>query len=284
MKWNLLLLLLVPCVVFGQRKMNLILAGGFSNYSGDLQEKKFTFDQSHFAFGAGLSYQLMPKLQIQGTLRKGKVSGADRFSSRPMNRDRNLSFHSNIWEAALVADYSFFDLNSYSITPFVFAGGAFFRFNPKAVDRDGRVVALRNLSTEGQGFVRGRNMYRILTLSVPFGAGIRMRVTDNVHLGYEIGIRKTFTDYLDDVSTTYVDREQLLAYKGERAVSMAFRGNEIKPGEPYPIANTVRGGSRYKDWYYFSGLTLSIGITNTDGKILGARVRRGSMDCPATVL
>jgi hypothetical protein len=99
-----------------------------------------------------------------------------------------------------------------------------------------------------------------------------------------MGVRKTFTDYIDDVSTTYIDRDVLLAARGERAVQMAFRGDEIKSDLTYPPANTIRGGSKYKDWYYFSGFTLSIGLTNTDGKLLGRKVRRGSMDCPATAL
>lgn len=277
-------MLMFPSVVLCQRKLNLTVLGGFSNYTGDLQEKKFTLEQSGVAFGAGLSYEIMPKLLLRGTLTKGRISADDKFSSRPLNRERNLSFFSNIYEAALVADYTLFDLTQYKLSPYVFAGGAFFRFNPIAYDRSGRAVALRTLSTEGQGIVSGRTQYRIITISVPFGAGVRMRVTDNVYLGYEMGIRKTFTDYLDDVSSTYIDRDVLLASRGERAVQMAFRSDELKSDLVYPPANTIRGGSRYKDWYYFSGITLSIGLANADGQIFGRKVRRGSMDCPATIL
>jgi hypothetical protein len=280
----LILLMLLPSAVLAQRKFNLTLMGGFSNYTGDLQEKKFTLDQSRRVFGGGLSWELLPKILLHGTLKKGKVGADDKFSSRPMNRDRNLNFTSNIWEAALTLDYSFYDLQFYRLSPYVFAGGALFRFNPITKDREGRQVALRNLSTEGQGIVSGRDLYRIITISVPFGAGVRMRVSDNIHLGYEIGVRKTFTDYIDDVSSTYISRDQLLAARGLRAVQMAFRADEIKSDLVYPPANTIRGGSKYKDWYYFSGITLSIGLTNTDGQFFGKKVRRGSMDCPPSVL
>lgn len=280
----LLLLFLLPLSVFSQRQLNLTLSGGFANYVGDLQEKRFTLEQSNAVFGAGLSYELLPKLLVHGTLKKGKVSADDQFSSRPLNRARNLNFTSNIYEAALVLDYSLFDLYYSRFTPYVFGGGAIFRFNPITTDRTGRAVALRTMSTEGQGIVEGRSPYRIMTVSIPMGVGVRLRVTDNAYLGYEIGIRKTFTDYIDDVSTTYIDRDLLLASRGQTAVQLAFRGDEIKADEPYPPANTIRGGSRHKDWYYFSGITLSIGLTNADGKILGRKVRRGSMDCPSTVL
>jgi hypothetical protein len=280
----LILLLLLPLAGFAQRKVNLTLFGGFSNYSGDLQEKRFTLDQAHKAFGAGLSLRLKPKLLLHGTLKKGRVSADDKFSSRQLNRERNLSFFSNIYEAALTVDYSLFDLDYTSITPYVFGGGAIFRFNPATMNLAGRQTLLRPLSTEGQGFIDGREPYRILTISIPMGIGVRFRITDNAWLGYEIGLRKTFTDYIDDVSKTYVSQSQLLANRGEEAVQLAFRGDELKSDLTYPPANSVRGGSKYKDWYYFSGLTLSIGIANEDGKLFGKKVRRGSMDCPATVL
>lgn len=276
--------MLLPLAGFAQRKVNLTLFGGFSNYSGDLQEKRFTLDQAHKAFGAGLSLRLKPKLMLHGTLKKGRVAADDKFSSRQLNRERNLSFFSNIYEAALTVDYSLFDLDYASITPYVFGGGSIFRFNPATMNLAGRQTLLRPLSTEGQGFIDGREPYRILTISIPVGIGVRFRITDNAWLGYEIGLRKTFTDYIDDVSKTYVNQGQLLANRGEQAVALAFRGDELKSDLTYPNANTIRGGSKYKDWYYFSGLTLSIGIANEDGKLFGKKVRRGSMDCPATVL
>ncbi len=72
-------------------------------------------------------------------------------------------------------------------------------------------------------------------------------------------MRKLFTDYLDDVSTTYVDEGTLAAAKGPTAVRFSYRGGELKNGEPaYPVAGTIRGGAKSKDWYYFQGITLRI--------------------------
>ena len=93
-------------------------------------------------------------------------------------------------------------------------------------------------------------------------------------------MRKTFTDYLDDVSSTYVDKAVLAAAKGATAAEMAYRGGELKNGPAYPADGTIRGGSKFKDWYYFSGVTISIGI----GKRKGFHgTDNGRTDCPKPV-
>lgn len=271
-----LFLFFLPLCVFGQRKANLTFFGGFSNYSGELQERRFTINQAHAAFGAGLSLELKPKWFLHGTLKKGKVSGNDKFSKRPENRARNLNFYSNIYEAALTLEYTFFDLQVNKWTPYINAGAALFRYNPHGEG----YRELRQYSTEGQGFIDGIEPYRIITLSLPVGAGLRVRITDNTYLGYEIGIRKTFTDYIDDVSKTYVDQDLLFLNRGQDAVDVAFRADDLDRTLAYPAAGTLRGSPKTKDWYYFSGITLSIGITNKEGRLFGKNLRKGSVDCP----
>jgi hypothetical protein len=282
-----LLLFLLPLSTIGQQKLNLTFLGGFANYSGDLQEKRFTLDQAGGAFGAGLSYELAPRLLAKGQLALGKIKAADKFSSSDQLRQRNLSFASTVIEGSLVLDYSFFDLQTHGATPYIFGGGSLFRFNPSTIDSLGNKVFLAQLGTEGQGLAAypDRKFYKKIQISIPFGIGVRFRVTDNAWLGYEIGVRKTFTDYLDDVSKTYVDQDLLIASGRSRAASLAFRSDELKDNTlPYPPANAIRGGEKYKDWYYFSGITLSIGILNEDGKLFGRKINRGGTDCPRVVL
>jgi hypothetical protein len=269
-------LLFDACCALSQPKLNLTLFGGFSNYTGELQQKRFTIKQAHAAFGAGVSLQLKPKWYLNGTLIKGKVSGDDKLSASPANRARNLNFYSNIYEAALTVSYDLFDIDFSRWTPYASAGAAIFRFNPHG---DG-YRELRRFSTEGQGFVPGRDPYRIITISAPLAAGVRFRVAPTVLLGYEIGIRKTFTDYIDDVSQTYVDEGLLRLNRGQDAVAVAFRGDELDRNLPYPAAGTLRGSPKTKDWYYFSGITLNIAITNEDGKLFGKNLHKGSIECP----
>jgi len=287
MRKLLFLLLALPFCGYAQRKLNLTLFGGFSNYNGDLQSKRFTTDQSKGAIGAGLRYEVSSKFAVHGNLMYGKVAGDDK-RNEPSLRHRNLNFETRIYEGNLLADYTFLDLKEHAVSPYVFAGIALYRFNPYTFDTlTGRKVYLRPLSTEGQGLSQypDRKPYSIYQIGIPFGAGFRFRITDNATLGYEIGLRKLFTDYIDDVSTTYVERAALLAARGQRAVDYAYRGDELKDGNPnYPSYITVRGGAEFKDWYYFSGITLSIGISDLDGKIFNKKSRKGSVDCPKDVL
>lgn len=278
-----LLLFLFPIGALGQRSVNLQLFGGFSNYNGDLQEKRFTLNQSHAAVGAGLSCQLNDRVSLRTGFVYGRVSGDDRYSLRPLLRERNLSFSSSVTEGSLVADFSL--LQDARLMPYLFAGLAGYYFNPYATDSLGRKVFLKPLGTEGQGLAAypKRQPYHLFQMAVPFGTGIRFRITENAWLGYEIGLRKLFTDWLDDVSTTYADENELLVHRGPQAVSMAFRADERKDRErPYPPAGSTRGGAAAKDWYYFSGLTLSVGIS--DRKLFQQSSvgsgRRGSTACP----
>jgi hypothetical protein len=278
-------LIILPLASLAQKQVNVTLFGGFSNYSGDLQEKRFTLNQSHAAFGAGLSYEVMPKLLVRGGLTIGKLSADDKYSSKELNRRRNLNFSSALYDASIVADYSLYDLTIRRVTPYAFAGIALFGFNPYTYDSSGTKWYLKNLSTEGQGLSEypDRKKYKLMQFSIPFGVGVRFRITDNAYLGYEIGVRKTFTDYIDDVSKRYVDEALLASNRGFKAVELAFRSNELKDVNlPYPQEGEIRGSEKYKDWYYFSGITLSIGLFNrSDKAILGGRGgKRGSVDCP----
>ena len=142
---------------------------------------------------------------------------------------------------------------------------------------------LKPLSTEGQGLVAypNRDPYSLTQFAIPFGAGIKFAINESISLAWEIGLRKTFTDYLDDLSTSYVDEATLLAERGPLAADLAFRGDELKntPGS-YPADGTVRGGPDFKDWYYFSGITASynlpFGNSHRDNK-------KGSTECPKPV-
>lgn len=285
----LLLIALLPLSAAAQQKLNLTFLGGFSNYSGDLQEKRFTLDQSHLGFGAGISYEVAPRVLVRGELKYGKLSADDKRSTDTMLLQRNLDFHSQVFEASLMGDFSLLDLGSRSrnITPYIFAGLSVYRFNPYTYDAAGSKTYLRDLGTEGQGLPQhpDRRPYKLIQVAIPFGGGIRFKITENAYLGYEIGLRKLFTDYLDDVSKTYADEAALLAGNGPRAVELAFRGDELKDNPlSYPVRNTVRGGAQYKDWYYFSGITLSIGISDDNIMLFRKKAKKGSVDCPPSVL
>jgi len=276
-KLILLGILVVPILVQAQR-WHVNIFGGISNYSGDLQSKAFTLDQSYAAFGAGAQYDVTYHISILSNVSLMKVGAADKYN-RPDLQFRNLSFQSQILEWNLLGEYTFMDLSKKSFSPYVFAGIAVYHFNPFTFDSTGAKIYLQPLSTEGEGLQQYPNVkqYNLVQMAIPFGAGIKLRITDNVVLAYEISFRKLFTDYLDDVSNRYVDQTILLNARGSKAVEMAYRGGELKGGNPvYPSDGTVRGGPKYKDVYYFTGIKLSIALISKKNSYYG----RGRIDCP----
>jgi opacity protein-like surface antigen len=260
------------------QKFHVNVFAGMSNYTGDLQDKRFTFNQSHLALGAGVSYEITEKFLLNGGLMFGKVSADDKNNQR--NTLRNLNFSSKLSEAHVTGEYYFRNLYEYSVSPYIFAGLALYHFNPYTFDSAGTQYFLKPLSTEGEGFLQGKNKYNLTQLAIPFGGGLKFALNDNVRLGVEIGMRKLFTDYLDDVSTSYVDQNLLLQNRGPKAVELAFRGGELKSGVTYPEGGSQRGGSAKKDWSYFTGLTASFRIGG-DGSSNGKMSSRTG--CPAKV-
>ena len=148
----------------------------------------------------------------------------------------------------------------YNFAPYIFAGLSVFSYNPRA-QYNGVWYDLQPLGTEGQGTTAytGRKTYSLTQIAFPFGIGCKFSLNKLFCFGVEWGMRKTFTDYLDDVSTTYVDPVQLEAEKGTVAAALSNRSITI-PGQPSIEPGKARGNSRTKDWYAFAGLTLTMKI------------------------
>ena len=264
-------------IAINAQNFHLDLFAGTSNYQGDLQDNGFPFNQAHFAGGAGLSYDLTDHFSIRTGLTLGRVSANDKYGR---NRNRNLNFTSNITEGNLELQYYITPLVENSLSPYVFAGIAVFHFDPYTYDTSGKKYYLKPLSTEGEGFLPGVKNYNLTQIAIPFGMGVKLNLSENINVGMELGIRKLFTDYLDDVSTNYVNDSLLLANRGATAVELAYRGNELKNGEQtYPAAGSKRGSPKSKDMYYFMGLTLSFRLGSGSYSI-----RHSEWACPKNVL
>jgi hypothetical protein len=265
-------------VTTSAQNFHLNLFAGASNYQGDLQDKRFTFSQSHVAGGVGVSYDLSDKFSVRSGITLAKISADDKYGR---NRLRNLNFTSNLTEVNLGLEYYITRLQDHALTPFVFGGIALYHFNPYTTDTSGSKYFLKPLSTEGEGFIQGRNNYSLTQFAIPFGGGVKLSLSENINVGLELGLRKLFTDYLDDVSTSYVDQALLFTTKGSKAVELAFRGDELKNGNTYPAGGSMRGGAKNKDWYYFTGLTVSFRLGTGNG--IGGGSKHSGYGCPAHV-
>jgi len=255
--------------------------GGLSAYNGDLTEKIFPKKVTNGAIGITGNYELTDQILLRAGFTYSIVGGADRFNKDTVLINRNLAFETTILEFSAVGEYYFFNLYNQRYSPYIFGGLAVFHFNPYAYDGTGQKVFLKPLSTEGQGILGypDRKPYSLTQLAIPFGGGIKFVLTDNIRVGLEVGFRKLFTDYLDDVSKTYIDVNDLLAAKGQQAVDMSYRGDEVNGSPFYPAKNTQRGGAKVKDYYYFAGIHLTYKL---GGGGMGSG-RKNKTGCPTNV-
>ena len=250
--------------------------GGIVSYQGDLQPNSFSFQESKPLIGLFVRQPLLYHFSIKAGFNSGSLFATDK-ANRDYLKIRNLSFFTKIQEGFLTLDYELLSLTQRHFTPFAYGGLAYFHFNPYTFDTVGTKVYLQPLGTEGQGLSRypDRKPYQLSQLAIAFGGGIRILVSDVFLINLEIGQRKTFTDYLDDVSKSYADRDALLAARGPKAVELAFRSNELPNGGAYPHEGEQRGTPTNKDWYYMAGLSVEIklrAITKMGaGKYFGKR-------------
>lgn len=232
---------------------------GKMNYQGDLNPNSFTFAHSKFTTAITLRQSLNRWISLKGGFSIGSIEAADRYN-RDYLKPRNLSFYTTIKEASLSMEASLLDLSTTHFTPYVYGSVSAFHFNPWAYDNSGKKVFLPPLSTEGQGLSQfpKQKPYKLTQFALGFGVGARYAIGDNMNIGVEFSQRKTFTDYLDDVSSMYVDRNELLQAKGGKAIEMAYRGDELPGGQPYPNHGEQRGTPSEMDWYYFFGINFEI--------------------------
>ncbi len=233
-----------------------VMVGG-STYLGDLNQF-VPFRNTHLAGGLLYRYNVNPRMAVRVNFTYGKVSADDAQSTEPLNRNRNLNFFSDIFELGAGVEFNYFPFqlghDRYKGTAYLLAELGVFRMNPKTM-HNGAEVALRPLGTEGQGTsINSKKVYNLTQICLPLGVGAKLSLGERVGLNLEIGIRKTFTDYLDDVGAdSYADPAVIAAENGPLAAELSNRS-----GDRYG----KRGNSATSDWYMFGGAMLTISLGN----------------------
>lgn len=278
---NLLFLFLIMSVSLSAQRFHIGVFGGLAAYNGDLTEKIFPKKVTNGAIGITGNYELTDHIMLRAGLTYSIVGGADRYSEKADIQQRNLSFETKLVEFSAVGEYYLLDMYETRYSPYVFAGLAVFHFNPYAYDFSGQKVFLKPLSTEGQGILGypDRKPYSLTQLAIPIGGGFKYAVTENIRVGVELGLRASFTDYLDDVSKNYIDANDLLTAKGQLAVDMSYRGDEAGGNLAYPAKDAQRGSPKSKDYYYFTGIHLTYRLGNGNK----AMSRKNGTGCPVNV-
>jgi Domain of unknown function (DUF6089) len=260
------------------------LFAGLINYQGDLKPNSVTLSHSNFAQGLIIRKPINRWFTVRAGVTMGKIEASDSWN-RDYLQSRNLSFTTDIKEAYAALEVSALDISTKRFTPYLYGGIAVFHFNPWTKDNSGVKTYLKPLSTEGQGLKEypEQKPYNLTQLALPFGAGLRFAITDEVSIGIEFSQRKSFTDYIDDVSTHYVDKNTLFNAKGAKAVELAYRGGQSPVGQPlYPPHGEQRGTPSEMDWYYFFGLNLEVKM-NALGGLFHHGGSVASQRCPRNV-
>lgn len=236
---------------------------GISSYKGDISNSLFNTKFFHPAVGAHYRRSMNNHWSYRLGIVYGSISGDDARTNDAFQLYRNLSFKSTVLEAHWIFEFNFFEYQTANPTtfysPYIFAGIAAYRFNPKAPLGDDW-IELQPLGTEGQGTTAypDRSKYGRVQISLPFGGGFKFKISRRFGVAIEAGARRTFTDHLDDISTTYAKKDVLLSNYGPTSVILSDRTvDQVNDNNN----DRQRGDAAHKDWYMFAGVSLNFTLS-----------------------
>ena len=257
---------------FGKQKppyrYELILGLGATNFLGDLGGanqigthgvRDLEYLATRPAVALGIRNKISSFFSIKNNLCWGIVGGDDALTQEIFRNRRNINFRSPIIELSTQLEFNFIKEQKghiYKISGvrgvkrkdrqiYLFAGGGVFYFNPKG-KWDGKWYNLEPLHTEGASYTH-------INYMVSVGGGMRFSLNKYWGIGIDLGLRQTFTDYLDDVSTTYPDPA---IFNGE-SVATHF-SNPATSDNPFNCGTCVgeqRGQPNHRDSYMFATIT-----------------------------
>lgn len=267
---------------WSMNKHEIFFALGATQFLGDLggrnqvgtQKSLADIDFNSTRMGAGLGYRFRfhPRFATSTQLYFGLLDGKDSNTDEIIRRSRNLSFRSPIVELSQRLEFILLAKEKvgarYKIKGlrgmrpkadvlYFFGGISGFYFNPQA-NINGEWTNLKPLRTEGQGLPGGVEEYGNFNFGIPLGIGFKLGITPFWRIGMEVSYNKTFTDYIDDVSTNYYDPEILASEVGGDAV---YAANPAIENHSWFTKDMQRGNPNDNDAYFFANITLTRNIT-----------------------
>ena len=239
------------------------LTGGATSYIGDLQADKPDTRSFGKSAGAFLRWNYSPVFAVKGSALYAGFTASDKYA-KGSRISRNLESITTIYEVAVTGEVNLskFDiLDGHISTPYLFAGVAGMYFNPQ-VKYEGKLIDLQPLGTEGQ-FLEGGKPYSRFALAIPAGIGFKLAATKRINLGFELGLRYAFTDYLDDVSGNYPNLEEL-SKQSELSAEYSYRmpayfNQKLENPQGQPRGNKIK-----HDFYYYGGVTISYNLASKE--------------------
>ncbi len=240
------------------------ITAGVAHYFGDLNNG-YNINRPKIALGAFFRKQFSNYIAVRLSGHFAQLGYSDRYSSNDFQQKRNLSFNTNIFEIALQGDFNFFKFiptDPYrAFTPYASLGIGVFSYDPYAM-LEGKKYYLRPLHTEGQTFYNNRKTYGTMALCFPISFGLKYALSEKMNVSFEAGYRFTTTDYLDDVSTTYVGIDKFPSTSGGKNIAGLLQDRSYELGTPIGVEGRQRGFSKQKDKYVFAEVGLSLNLTS----------------------
>ncbi len=234
---------------------------GLAHYFGDLNTNA-SLNRPKFSGGVFFRKQLNNYIALKLAGNYALVGYSDIYSKNEVQKRRNLSFNSNIWELSLSGEFNFFrfmpGVEGYNYTPYVSLGLGMFSYDPYTY-LNGTKYYLRAIGTEGQGSPAypGRKPYGSTALCIPLAVGFKYAVSSSMNVFAELGYRFTTTDYLDDVSTTYAPDAFVAG-----TVPYLLQDRSYETGSPIGIKGRQRGNSSQKDAYVIFQVGVSFNLSS----------------------
>lgn len=202
--------------------------------------------------------------------------------------ERNLSFRTSVLEGYLAAEiyptvfFERYDGLAGKFRPYGIIGFGMMKYNPKA-NLNGKWIELHPLRLEGQGMAEypEQKEYSLLQKEIPMGFGFKYYIKENMYVGLEILHRQLFTDYIDDVSTGYINPALFDNYlspaDAANAKQLYYRGTY--PGavsRPQDIQSYQRGDPTENDAFFST--ILRFGWRLNGDNMMGRQKRQ--LRCP----
>jgi hypothetical protein len=213
-------------------------------YTGDLNPGNMFRGVSHVAQGGYYRHNLNTRISFRGQFLQGKIEMWDADHPNAWQQDRNLHFRNQINEYSLLTELNYRDHAvgnpKRTMVPFLFAGLAVYTHDPEGQDVYGNWQPLQPMGTEGQGWFQEVENYLTWGVALPYGLGWKGNLGSGMSFQFEWGARKVWTDYLDDVSSVYMNPSLLREARGQIAVQFADRAVDRE----LPIGQSVEGLQR----------------------------------------
>jgi hypothetical protein len=235
------------------------LSTGGSQYFGDLNDR-YGFKTIDLAYGMYARKHLNQYISLKLGGYYTRVGYSDKLNKDLYQRQRNLDFTTDIIEASFQAEFNFFRFVTgdpyHRFTPYLTMGLGGFLYDPYTT-YNGNKYYLRPLGTEGQNAGFNDRKYTNFSPCVPIGVGAKFWVVGGINLTLEIADRLTFTDYMDDVSTTYVGTDKFSVNPKNPSLALQDRSVELNPLNPLGRKGKQRGNSSTKDQYLMCMFSVS---------------------------